>query len=386
MLWTSPIFWHNPPMPSMPPCATGFSANQLNFSAGPGALPEPVLKEAQEAIWALPETGVSVLGMSHRSDWFKALLEESERNLRELLAIPERYRVLFLQGGSSLQFSMIPMNFAGTAAPAAYVRSGYWSAKAIEEAGCVAPLHVAWDGSAEGYRNLPASCALEIDRAAPYVHYVSNETIEGLQFAASPFVHDVPVIADMSSDFLSRPIDFERHAMLYAHAQKNVGPAGVTICVLDEALLSRIPEGLPPMLDYRTHIRHGSNYNTPPVFGIYVLNRVTRWMRDTIGGVPAMAELNRAKADHLYRTLDNLDGVIATHAARPYRSTMNASFRFRDERLNARFLESASSAGFVGLGGHRSLGGVRASLYNAVSLAAVGHLSEFLTGFCTSHA
>ena len=361
------------------------TTNELNFSAGPGALPESVLRQAQQAILALPETGLSVLGMSHRSPWFEEILQESERNLRELLDIPDRYCVLFMQGGSSLQFSMIPMNFARGLAPAAHIRSGYWSAKAIEEARCVAPIDVVWDGHANDYRALPDPSALEIPDDAPYVHYVSNETIEGLQFAQTPAGRQVPWIADMSSDFLSKSINFDGHAMIYAHAQKNVGPAGVTICIIDKDLLKQIPDGLPAMLDYRTHFRHGSNYNTPPVFGIYVLALVTRWLRDTIGGVQNMAAINRTKADTLYRTLDQLEGVIDTHADRPFRSTMNAAFRFRDERLNPLFLVQANAAGLEGLAGHRSLGGLRASMYNAVTERAIGHLAEFLSTFSTAH-
>ncbi len=370
----------------MPPLDGSFTPNELNFSAGPGALPQCVLKEAQSALGALPETGVSVLGMSHRSTWFESILAESERNIRDLLAIPERYAVIFLQGGSSLQFSMIPMNFARAAAPPVYIRSGYWSAKAIEEARCATPLEVIWDGSPGRYRELPRPGTLRMSGAASYAHYVSNETIEGLQFAEAPRELTVPLIADMSSDFLSQPIRFEGHAMVYAHAQKNVGPAGVTICVIDREMLRGIPSGLPPMLDYRTHVSHHSNYNTPPVFGIYVLTLVTRWLQNTIGGLENMAARNAAKAKSLYDTLDALSEVIDTHADPSCRSRMNAPFRFRDERLTAGFLEAAHDAGFVGLAGHRSIGGVRASLYNAVSERAVGHLGDFLRAFCRARA
>jgi phosphoserine aminotransferase len=363
-----------------------FTSNELNFSAGPGALPEPVLREAQDAIVALPETGVSVLGMSHRSEWFESILAESEANLRALLGIPRRYAVLFLQGGSSLQFSMIPMNFAKAGRCAAYVKSGYWSAKAIEEARCVAPLEVAWDGSADHYRTLPNPGQITIRDDAPYAHYVSNETIEGLQFRQGPSFASVPWIVDMSSDFLSKPVNVEDHAMIYAHAQKNVGPAGVTICVIDRELLRSIPAGLPPMLDYRTHVAHHSNYNTPPVFGIYVLTLVTRWLRSGIGGLSTMAAINRSKAATMYRTLDQLTDLIDPHADPAFRSTMNATFRFRDERLDSMFLAAANEEGFQGLAGHRSIGGIRASMYNAVSERAVDHLSEFLRQFCGAHA
>jgi phosphoserine aminotransferase len=372
-----------------PAAPAALHRNELNFSAGPGALPQAVLEQARQAILELPETGLSVLGMSHRSAWFEALLEEAERNLRELLSIPQSHAVLFLQGGSSLQFSMIPMNFARPGDPAPrHVRSGYWSAKAIEEARCVRPLELAWDGQPGGYRHLPPADAFAGCDAAglPYLHYVSNETVEGLQFALAPQLERVPLIADMSSDFLSRPIDFRRHAMVYAHAQKNLGPAGVTVCVIDRALLERVPDGLPPMLDYRTHLRHRSNYNTPPVFGIYTMTLVTRWVRDTVGGLAAMTRSNAAKSRCLYAALDGLGELVQVHAAREFRSAMNASFRFREARLDAAFLAEAAQAGFSGLAGHRALGGIRASLYNAVSERAVSALADLLEDFARRSA
>jgi len=369
--------------------AAATPSNRLNFSAGPGALPEEVLQAAQAAVVALPQTGLSVLGMSHRSAWFVDLLAEAEQLVRQLLDVPQTHRILFLQGGSSLQFSMIPMNFAptGTAAPE-YLRSGYWSAKSIEEARCVRPLRTAWDGAAGGYRALPADGGFAVDPRAPYLHYVSNETVEGLQFAEPPRpAYEPPStwIADMSSDFLSRAVDFERHGMVYAHAQKNLGPAGVTVSVVDERLLERVPDGLPPMLDFRTHVKHRSNYNTPPVFGIYVLVLVARWLRDTIGGVEAMARINRAKAERVYGTLDAMPQLVEMHAARACRSTMNASFRFRDPRLQESFLAEAAAAGFSGLAGHRSLGGLRISLYNAVTESAVAELCALLQQFAATH-
>jgi phosphoserine aminotransferase len=366
-------------------------SNRLNFSGGPGALPEEVLQQSQQAMLALPETGLSVLGMSHRSDWFVALLAEAEANLRALMQVPDSHAVLLLQGGSSLQFSMIPMNFAAasaayaTDAAPAYIRSGYWSTKAIEEARAVRPLQVAWDGSAAGYRQLPHPAELALTGAPAYLHYVSNETVEGLQFAQAPDVAGVELIADMSSDLLSRPVDVRRHAMIYAHAQKNLGPAGVTVCVIDRRLMERIPAGLPPMLDYRTHLQHRSNYNTPPVFGIYVLTLVTRWLRDRIGGADRIAALNREKAARLYATLDGLGDLVRPHAAPHFRSTMNVAFRFHDPRLDARFLEQAQHAGFSGLAGHRSLGGIRASLYNAVEVSAVEELCGFVRDFAATN-
>jgi phosphoserine aminotransferase len=362
-------------------------ANSLNFSGGPGALPRTVLEQTQQAVIALPETGLSVLGMSHRSAWFSAILAEAEHNLRTLLKVPQQYSVVFLQGGSSLQFSMIPMNFAANAlAPAEFVTSGYWSRKAVQEAASVVSTRTVWDGEPGGYRNLPALGELPRSERAPFFHYVSNETVEGLQFNDTPAALGVPVIADMSSDFLSRPVAVGDYAMIYAHAQKNLGPAGVTVGLIDRAMLDRIPAGLPAMLDYRTHIEHHSNYNTPPVFSIYVLTLVTRWLMSQIGGVEAMQRVNANKAATLYGALDALQDVVDVHAARPVRSQMNVAFKFRAAQLNRTCLQAATAAGFSGLEGHRSLGGLRASLYNAVSESAVAELAGFLTEFARRHA
>jgi phosphoserine aminotransferase len=357
--------------------------NALNFSGGPGALPDAVLAQTRDAIVALPETGLSVLGMSHRSDWFRSILDEAEQNLRHLLGLSGDYAVTFLQGGSSLQFAMIPMNFAaqGTAPPE-YITSGYWSNRATSEAAKVAASRkVAWDGRATGYRQLPVFDSLDIAPGAAYLHYVSNETVEGLQFPAVERALPVPMIADMSSDFLSKPFDTAPYAMLYAHAQKNLGPAGVTVAVIRRDLLERIPDGLPAILDFRTHVTHGSNYNTPPVFAIYVLALVTRWMRFDIGGLAAMQRINERKAHQLYATLDELSGAVSIHAQRPWRSQMNVAFTFGDARLDEAFIASAGERGIVGLEGHRSIGGLRASLYNAVTPEAVDTLCEALRAF-----
>ncbi|HEY1610448.1 MAG TPA: 3-phosphoserine/phosphohydroxythreonine transaminase [Paraburkholderia sp.] len=364
-------------------------SNALNFSGGPGALPAVVLEETRDAIVALPDTGLSVLGMSHRSDWFRALLDEAEQNIRALLGLPERYEVVFLQGGSSLLFATIPMNFATPQhAPPEYVTSGYWSARATDEAARVGARRVAWDGRETGYRRLPELDSLPIADDAAYLHYVSNETVEGLQFAPPASApHDVPLIADMSSDFLSKPLlAAERFAMIYAHAQKNLGPAGVTVALIDRAMLARIPSGLPAMLDLRTHVAHRSNYNTPPVFAIYVLTLVTRWLRHEIGGLAAMQQINETKAARLYGTLDALAGTVRVHAETPWRSRMNVAFTLGDARLDRAFVVAAHERGIVGLEGHRSLGGLRASLYNAVTPQAVDTLCETLSEFCWQRA
>jgi phosphoserine aminotransferase len=362
--------------------------NSLNFSGGPGALPEAVLRQTRVAIDALPETGLSILGMSHRSDWFRSLLVEAEQNLRALLGVSEDYAITFLQGGSSLQFAMIPLNFAvRSAAPPEYVSAGYWSARATAEAAKVAAARkVAWDGRAAGYRTLPDLSALDVAATAAYVHYVSNETVEGLQFPTCNEPLRVPLIADMSSDFLSKPIRPDAYAMMYAHAQKNLGPAGVTVAVIRRSLLERIPDGLPAILDFRTHVEHGSNYNTPPVFAIYVLTLITRWLRDEIGGLQAMQRINERKAARLYETLAALGDAVTMHADRRWRSQMNVSFTFGDSRLDAAFINAARERNIVGLEGHRSIGGLRASLYNAVTGEAVEMLCDALTEFSLQRA
>ncbi|MGF6776164.1 phosphoserine aminotransferase [Paraburkholderia sp. GAS334] len=320
--------------------------------------------------------------MSHRSDWFYSILHEAESNLRHLLGISDDYAITFLQGGSSLQFAMIPMNFAaGAGAPPEYVSSGYWSARAAAEAARVRTIRIAWDGRPGGYRQLPDLYALDVARPSAYLHYVSNETVEGLQFPACEEAFAVPLVADMSSDFLSKPIRPGVFSMIYAHAQKNLGPAGVTVAIIDRSLLERIPNGLPSILDFRTHISHGSNYNTPPVFAIYVLTLITRWLRFDIGSLTAMQDINERKARRLYGALDALGDCVTVHADRRWRSQMNVAFTFGDARLDDTFLVSAREQGMVGLEGHRSIGGLRASLYNAVTPQAVGTLADVLTAF-----
>jgi phosphoserine aminotransferase len=361
--------------------------NALNFSGGPGALPETVLEQTRQAVAALPETGVSVLGMSHRSDWFRTIMDEAEQNMRDLLGITDDYAVTFLQGGSSLQFAMIPMNFAANPkAPPEYVTSGYWSGRATAEAAKVTERKVAWDGRAAGYRQLPELATLAVDARAAYLHYVSNETVEGLQFPACDEGMPMPLIADMSSDFLSKPFRPDAYSMMYAHAQKNLGPAGVTVAVIKRSMLERIPDGLPAILDFRTHVNHGSNYNTPPVFAIYVMTLITRWLRYEIGGLQAMQRINERKSAQLYQTLDSLAEVVSIHAQRPWRSHMNVAFSFGDARLDQAFVAAAAEQGIIGLEGHRSIGGLRASLYNAVTEQAVDLLTQTLTEFCLQRA
>lgn len=360
--------------------------NQLNFSAGPGALPDTVLHQAQAAMTAVPELGLSILGVSHRSDWFAAVVAELQANIRALMGLPDDYHVLFLQGGATQQFSMVPMSLlAGAAAPAEYLHTGYWSGKALPEAARVGPIRVVWSGESCGFTRLPRDEELDLSAAAPYFHYVSNETVEGLQFHRLMGRDDVPRVCDMSSDFLSAPGPFDRYALIYAHAQKNLGPSGVTVVIVKDAALQRAPDDLPGFLDYRAQSAAQSIYNTPPVFAIYVVLLVTRWLRDDIGGLANMERINTAKADRLYASLDRNPGFYRARVAAADRSRMNVTFTLPTPELEQRFLAATSAAGFSGLAGHRSVGGIRASLYNGLQLSAVEALCDFMEDFCASH-
>jgi len=363
---------------------TAFDRNALNFSGGPGALPAVVLAETRQAIDAVPEIGLSILGISHRSDWFAGLIERTERDLRALLDLPDSHAVLLLQGGATLQFSMVPMLLLrGSGRVAEYVRTGYWSAKSIAPARLEGDVHVLWDGERQGagFRRLPTADELECSPEAAYLHYVSNETVEGVQFQHIPGLAGVRRVCDMSSDFLSRPFDPEHFDLVYAHAQKNLGPAGVTLVVIRRALLDQVPPGIPDILDYCAHLQARSIYNTPPVMAIYVVSRVLRWLREDIGGLERMDALNRCKAACLYEVIDRYPDVYAGWAHPADRSRMNVVFRLPTPEREADFLCRAESAGFSGLKGHRSLGGIRASIYNGMSLEAVERLAEFMMDF-----
>lgn len=328
-----------------------------------------------------------MLGISHRSPWFRAVLDEAEDNVRSLVALSRDYEVLFLQGGASLQFSMVPMALLrGRNRPAEYVVSGYWSAKALPEARSEGAARAIWDGSDCGFSRLPEDGELAPDTGAAYLHYVSNETVEGLQFQRVLGLDSVPRVCDMSSDFLSRPIDADRFAIIYAHAQKNLGPAGVTLALVRRDVLDGIPDGVPAMLDYRNHSQARSIYNTPPVFAIYVTMLVTRWLRRQSGGLTGVALRNEAKAQLLYDTIDGSSGFYRGQAAVQDRSVMNVTFNLVDEPLERQFLADAEEAGLYGLEGHRSRGGLRASLYNAVTLESVQALRAFMEDFHSRYA
>jgi phosphoserine aminotransferase len=355
--------------------------NELNFSGGPGALPDTVLRQVQEAILAVPDVGLSIMGISHRSDWFASIIAELKSQLRTLMGLPDDYRLLFLQGGATQQFSMVPMTLLHKARhPAQYIKTGYWSGKCIAEAQLAGPIETIWNGADSGYSRLPTDAELGFSQDAPYFHYVSNETVEGLQFHRIVGRDDVPRVCDMSSDFLSRPCAFDRFDLIYAHAQKNLGPAGVTIVAVRDSVLRNAPDNLPGFLDYRKQIEADSIFNTPPVFAIYVVLLTLRWLRD-IGGLPEMERINSAKAALLYRVLDDSDGFYRTRIAQTDRSMMNVTFNLATPELERQFLAASHAAGFSGLEGHRSVGGIRASLYNGITLPAVEKLANFMGDF-----
>ncbi len=360
-----------------------------NFSAGPATLPPSVLAEAQRDLMALPGVGASALEVSHRSPWFSGVIEEAGSNLRALLSIPDSHHVVFCQGGASLQFTMSAMNFLrGRRTAADFVITGSWGGKALEAAGQEGRARTAWTGESEGFVRTPSDAELAeaIDPSAAYAHVTSNETIVGVEFHREPAAPEgVPLFADMSSDFCSRPVAVERYGLIYAGGQKNVGPAGVTVAIVRDDMLSTVPGGLPVMLDYRTYVDRGSRYNTPPVFAIYVLTLVTRWLRHDVGGLEAQLERNREKAAVVYEAIDRSDGFYRGHAEAESRSLMNVTWRLPEEGLERKFVEDAASQGLAELKGHRSVGGIRASLYNAMPLEGARALATFMDAFAATN-
>jgi phosphoserine aminotransferase len=354
----------------------------VNFSAGPATLPPSVLAQAQRDLVSLPGVGISPLEISHRSPWFEGVIAEAEANLRTLLAIPDPYRVVFLQGGASMQFSMVPMNLLrGSARPAEYVVTGAWGAKAAVEGAKEGPTTVLWSGAGERFVRVPRLEELAPSPEAPYLHVTANETIQGVEWPPGGEPQAGTLVCDSSSDFLSRPIDVARYGLLFAGAQKNAGPAGVTVAIVRGDVLERIPDGLPSMLDYRTYAEHGSLYNTPPVFAIYVLMLVTRWLLHEVGGLARQHEMNAAKARLLYEEIDGSGGVYRGHADAGSRSLMNVTWRLADEDLERRFVAEAADQGLIELKGHRSVGGIRASIYNAMPREGVEVLAAFMRAF-----
>ena len=350
----------------------------FNFSAGPAILPAEVLEKAQSELLSLGGTGMSVMEVSHRSKYFAPVLEAAERGIRELLEVPANYRVLFLQGGASLQFSMIPMNFLKTSAD--YVVTGAWGEKAVKEArkcGAVNVIHSTKDG---GYRSVPEQDELNFSRDADYIHYCSNETIDGVEFKYDLDGKGIPVVCDASSNILSKPIDIEKYALIYAGAQKNIGPSGVTLVIIRDDLLERVPENQFSMLDYRAIAANDSMLNTPNTWGIYLVSLVCDWLKAQ-GGVAGIEKINREKAKIIYDAIDGSDGFYSGHAAKAARSLMNVTFRLPSEELEQQFVAEAAARGLDGLKGHRSVGGIRASVYNAFPTEGAHALVEFMRDF-----
>jgi phosphoserine aminotransferase len=350
-----------------------------NFSAGPAVLPLPVLEEAQRDLITLPGVGMSVLEISHRSKPFDEIIEGAEADFRALARIPDNYHVLFLQGGASTQFSMVPMNLLESGATADYIVTGEWSKKGVKEAKKVGTVNIAATTESEGFKRIPRQDELKLTPGAAYVHYTSNNTIWGTQWKTEPEVGDVPLVCDASSDIFSRPIDVGRYGLIYAGAQKNLGPSGLTVVVIREDLAKKGAESLPTMLRYATHVESKSLYNTPPVFGIYILRLVLKWLVAN-GGLEAMAAQNERKAGKLYAEIDR-SGFYRGHAAADSRSLMNVNFRLSSEDLEKKFAQESTAAGFDGLKGHRSVGGLRASIYNAFPEEGVDALVEFMRDF-----
>ncbi len=350
-----------------------------NFSSGPAVLPLPVLEQAQRDLVALPGVGMSVMEISHRSKTFEGILVKAEADMRRLAGIPEDYRILFLQGGATLQFSMVPLNLLTEGRTADYVMTGTWAAKAAKEAQRVGSVHETGSTASTGFNRIPTDAELEFTPGAAYVHVTSNNTIEGTQWHRLPPVGDVPLVSDASSDIFSRPIDVSRYGVVYAGAQKNLGPSGLTVVVIREDLLERSTKALHTMLNYAVHAENGSLYNTPPAFGIYVLGLVLEWILGQ-GGLPAIAAVNERKAGKLYAELDRT-GFWRPTAETASRSLMNVTFRLATEDLEKAFVKESTAAGFDGLKGHRSVGGMRASIYNAFPEQGVDDLVAFMREF-----
>ena len=352
----------------------------FNFNAGPAALPLPVLEEAQRDLLDFQGTGMSILEMSHRSKEFQPIVEEAENLFKELLGAPADYRVLFLQGGASTQFAMVPMNFLPAGATADYILTGTWSKKALDEAVKIGDAKVAASSEETNFDRIPELSSVKLSDSPAYIHITSNNTIFGTSWVNLPNFGDIPLVADMSSDILSRPFDVRPYGLIYAGAQKNPGPAGVTVVLIRPDFLERVPKNIPTMLRYDIHAKNNSLYNTPPVFSIYIVLLVLRWLKAQ-GGLAAMEKLNKAKAALIYDTIDNSGGFYRGHAQKDSRSLMNVTFRLPNEELEKKFAAEATQAGLVGLKGHRSVGGMRASIYNAVPLEACQALADFMKEF-----
>ncbi len=354
-----------------------------NFSPGPAVLPLPVLEAAQRDLVSLPGVGISILEISHRSKAFDKIINDAEANLRTLLGIPDNYRVLFMQGGALFQFGVIPMNLLRDSGKSAdYVVTGTWSKKAFDEAKLQGlSVNVAWDGKPTNFNRIPKQDELKLNPDAAYVYTASNETIQGVQYQTEPAFGSVPLICDMSSDILSRPIDVSKYGMIFACAQKNAGPAGVTIVIIRDDLIEKSPANLPSLVNYKVFAEGKSLLNTPPTFPIYMVKLVTDWILNDVGGLAKMASLNQSKAKLLYDEIDHSDGFYLPHAEKECRSPMNVPFRLAKTEFEEPFLKQAAERGLCELKGHRSVGGCRASIYNAMPREGVQMLADFMHDF-----
>lgn len=358
-------------------------ARVFNFSAGPAVLPEEVLAQAREEMLDWRGSGMSVMEMSHRGKEFESIIAKAEADLRSLMAIPANYKVLFLQGGASLQFSMIPQNLMGAAGKADYIHTGEWAKKAIAEARRFGTVNVAASSEDRNFSYVPQQSVWKSDPGAAYVHVTTNETIGGIEYHWVPDTGGVPLVADMSSHILSRPIDVSRYGLIYAGAQKNIGPAGLVIVIIREDLIGRAPAGTASMLDYKVMADNGSMYNTPPTYSVYIAGLVFEWLQRQ-GGLAGIEKHNREKAALLYDVLDR-GGLYASPVDKADRSLMNVPFRLRDEKLDEPFLKEAKTSSLLQLKGHRSVGGMRASIYNAMPMAGVRALVDFMGEFERRH-
>jgi len=351
----------------------------FNFNAGPAVLPLPVLEEIQASFLNFKGSGMSITEVSHRSVWFDDVINDAVARTKRLLGLDDKFHVLFLQGGASLQFAMIPMNFLPEGKSADYVNTGTWSTKAIKEAKILKKTHrVAATSEDRNFAYIPKN--IPFDKNAVYVHLTSNNTIKGTQWADFPDTAGVPIISDMSSDIMSRPLDVEKFGVIYAGAQKNIGPAGVCMVIVRDDMLKLIPDNLPSMLNYKTFTESNSMYNTPPCFSIYTIQLVMKWLEETVGGLKAMEQINRKKGGLLYDFMDSTEFYRAT-ADKDSRSLMNVTFRLPSEDLEKQFIKEATAAGMGGLKGHRSVGGCRASIYNAMPVEGVQTLVDFMKAF-----
>ena len=355
-----------------------------NFSAGPAALPMDVLQRAQAELLEWGDAHASVMEVSHRGKAFMEMAARAEADLRELLAVPGNYKVLFLQGGATQHFAQVPMNLAADGQRADYIVNGHWGEKAVAEGAFYADTHVAASSRADGYASIPDRASWDLDSRAAYVHVTTNETIHGVEMHDIPDVGDVPLVADMSSDILSHPLDVSKFGLIYAGAQKNIGPSGLVVMIVREDLLERRPRPLPKIFRYAEQAAANSMLNTPNTWGWYLAGLTFRWLKEQ-GGLAAMGRRNRAKADLLYAAIDGSGGYYRNRVVPSSRSRMNVIFNLRDAALEPVFVAEAGNAGMLALKGHRALGGIRASLYNAVPIEGVRDLCDFMAGFAKTH-